>query len=57
MAATEASSASIGLRAPARKASTSEQASPDQGWSITKGDATGNPAARATPGGGPVSSV
>ncbi len=35
MAASEASSASSGLSAPARKASTSEQASPSQGWSVT----------------------
>ena len=41
MAASDASSASVGEMVPARKASTSEQASPSQGWSVTGHDATG----------------
>ena len=50
MAAREASSASAGLSVPARKASTSEQASPSQGWSVTGTDATGNDASACEPG-------
>ena len=42
MAASEASSASVGEMVPARKASTSAQASSIHGWSLTGENATGN---------------
>ena len=43
IAANDASRASVGLMAPARNASTSEQASPNHGSTVTSPDATGKP--------------
>ena len=41
MAARDCSSASVGVMVPARKASTSEQASSGQGWAVMPVDANG----------------